>query len=211
MQTEASVAGKFDATRRFKNVLILVPACVALVGALLVAYWLFSTAVQFVSTSLDVTAAVMPHPILSTRAQPALQDLVGKCDPSRVRAIDVLASTTAATSSANSASSIPISITSCSTDTTSSFPYIGNDIFLDLSHQVFKPGVTLDLRGPCIVYLHPRDLPAFAAVVPQLRHRVVLVSNSNTNECLPWVQGDEHSSWRHHADTVLNSSMVVSW
>lgn len=107
--------------------------------------------------------------------------------------------------------SMPSITGSCSINTTSSFPYVGNDVFLDYAHQVFKQGSSLNLKGPGILFLHPQDAPAFAALVPQLQHEVVLVSNSNFDQCLPWSHGDNTDSWRPHVDAILNSSMVSSW
>jgi hypothetical protein len=106
----------------------------------------------------------------------------------------------------------PSSTGSCNTSsTTSGFPYIGNDVFFDYAHMVFSPGSSLSLKGPSILFLHPPDVPSFAATVPQLQQKVVLVSNSNLDECLPWAQGSNEDSWRPHVDAILNSSMVVSW
>lgn len=208
MHTEAPMAGKSYIGKRLTKGMLLVPACLTLVCILLVASWLFITTVQFFRTSPDVTAANLPKLMPSTH--PAFQGVFGKYGPAApcIGARDALELTSTANSNT---SSIPIKIASCINHTSSSFPYIGNDIFLDSAHQVFMPRAKLDLKGPSIIYLHPKDIPAFAAFVPQLRHRVVLVSNSNADECLPWGQGDENSGWRHHADTILNSSMVVSW
>jgi hypothetical protein len=109
------------------------------------------------------------------------------------------------------ASGMPNSIGSCSQSTTSSFPYLGHDVFLDFCHKVFVPGSAFDLTGPSIVFMHPQDAPAFASIVPKLQHKVVLVSNSNGDQCLPWSHGDNAASWRPYADAILNSSMVAAW
>jgi hypothetical protein len=82
---------------------------------------------------------------------------------------------------------------------------------MDYAHQVFNPAAGLTLTAPSIVFLHPQDVPAFAAVVPKLRHKLVLVSNSNLDKCLPWSDGSNMDSWREHVDVILNSSMVVAW
>lgn len=105
----------------------------------------------------------------------------------------------------------PTDTGSCSSNTTSSYPYIGNDIFMDFAHQIFNPGSNLNLAGPSILFMHPRHAPEFASRVPRLQHKVVLVSNSNADECLPWAHGDNAASWRPHIDTILNSSMVAAW
>jgi hypothetical protein len=107
--------------------------------------------------------------------------------------------------------SMPVSTGSCRENTTSSFPFVGNDVFLDFVHKVVVPGSDLNISGPSILFMHPQDAPAFASVVPKLQHQVVLVSNFNIDQCLPWAHGDNAASWRPHIDTVLNSSMVVSW
>jgi hypothetical protein len=109
------------------------------------------------------------------------------------------------------ASGMPSSVGSCSQNTTSSFPYVGNDVFLDFCHKVFVPGSPLVLTGPNILFMHPQDAPAFASIVPKLQHKVVLVSNSNFDQCLPWAHGDNAASWQPHVDAILNSSMVASW
>lgn len=108
-------------------------------------------------------------------------------------------------------SSTPIRTGSCSSNTSSSFPYVGNDIFFDFAHQIFNPGSNLDPAGPSILFMHPRHAPEFASHVPRLQHKVVLVSNSNGDECLPWAHGDNANSWRPHIDVILNSSMVAAW
>jgi hypothetical protein len=102
-------------------------------------------------------------------------------------------------------------IGSCWHNTTSSFPYLGNDVFLDFADHVFVPGADLNLKGPSIIFLHPQDAPAFASIVPELKHKVVLVSNSNTDQCLPSAHGDNAVSWKQHIDVILNISMVASW
>lgn len=107
--------------------------------------------------------------------------------------------------------SIPVSIGSCAQHTNSSFPYVGNDVFIDYAHKVFESGTGLTLKGPSIVFMHPQDVPAFAAVVPTLQHKVVLVSNSNSDQCLPWAHGDNIQIWQSHVDAILNSSMVTAW
>jgi hypothetical protein len=106
---------------------------------------------------------------------------------------------------------MPSMVGSCIQNTTSSFPYVGHDIFMDFAHAVFVPGRSLSFKGPSIVFLHPQDAPAFAAVVPKLQQRVVLVSNSNIDQCLPWSHGNNIDSWRPHIDVILNSSIVASW
>jgi hypothetical protein len=121
------------------------------------------------------------------------------------------AASTIASSSSSSSRRMPSNVGSCSQIISSGFPYLGNDIFLDYAHQIFKPGSAVNLNGPSIVFLHPQDVPAFASVVPKLQHKVVLLSNSNTDQCLPWSHGDNADSWAPHVHTILNSSMVVSW
>jgi hypothetical protein len=151
---------------------------------------------------------LLQHPCSTTAAAKLTLRLFGTTPVGQNNRIHA---TAGAPTSSSSSKWQPSSMGSCSQHTTSSFPYIGHDVFLDFAHQTFAPGSDLTLRGPSIVFMHPQDAPAFAAYVPKLQHNVVLVSNSNVDQCLPWAHGDNVDSWRPHVDAILNSSRVVSW
>lgn len=157
----------------------------------------------------------MPQPVNTQAAQLSARERLSRQDEMGESSITPLCNYSRnvafATASSNSTLNTLASRGSCSAHTSSSFPYLGHDVFMDFAHHVFQPGTALSMKGPSIVYLHPKHVPAFAAAVTQLQHNVVLVSNSNFDECLPWSHGNNAESWKPHVEAILNSNMVVSW
>jgi hypothetical protein len=100
----------------------------------------------------------------------------------------------------------------CSQHTTSSFPFLGHDVFMDACHHIYAPGQPLQLMSPSLVFLHPREIGRFGRdVVDALQHNVVLVSNSNVDECLPYRSSDDEPSLHAAYTRILASPRVRAW
>lgn len=114
--------------------------------------------------------------------------------------------------SARQAEFVPQEIGSCTELIPSTFPFLSHDVFKDACHQIYVPGQSFAVFSPSLVFLHPRDIQSFGEqVVQQLKTRIVLVSNSNLDECLPFKSSANELFFRDAYTRILASPLIVAW
>ena len=103
----------------------------------------------------------------------------------------------------------------CHLPLTSSYPFIGNDLFYDSCDIVYNGTKQITKQGSSFriikIFLPPSLIVNFLELLVNLNQSTVLVSRSNDDELIPYISSAQKQSMRLAYETILSNKNVILW
>ena len=91
------------------------------------------------------------------------------------------------------------------------YPFIGNDLFLDFADTIYSPSHPLIFKNGSIIFLHAENMTSFAKSIDSIQTYFVLITRSNNDDVVPYLSSQQKKGLRTHYEKILGCRFMISW